>query len=68
VCATRDHGIALQAKRRPGDKSISSKVEPGKALIDAGLHPASDGDGSFACSLRESGAAIIPSSTVTPAQ
>src|SRR6185295_7720607 len=26
------------------------KVETGKALVEAGLHPASGGDGSFACS------------------
>ncbi|HTS53279.1 MAG TPA: OsmC family protein [Burkholderiales bacterium] len=42
--------ITLKARGRLGDESISCKVETGKALVDAGLHPASGGDGSFACS------------------
>jgi uncharacterized OsmC-like protein len=29
---------------------ISCKVETGKGLVEAGLHPATGGDGSFACS------------------
>ena len=42
--------ITLKAKGRLGDENISCKVETGKALVDAGLHPATGGDGSFACS------------------
>ena len=42
--------ITLKARGRLGDENISCKVETGKALVDAGLHPATGGDGSFACS------------------
>ena len=42
--------VTLKARGRLGDESISCKVETGKALVDAGLHPASGGNGSFACS------------------
>jgi len=45
-----DAVITLKARGRLGDESISCKVETGKALVDAGLHPATGGDGSFACS------------------
>ena len=42
--------ITLKAAGRIGDESISCRVETGKALVEAGLHPGSGGDGSFACS------------------
>ena len=42
--------ITLKAKGRLGDENISCKVETGKALVNAGLHPGTGGDGSFACS------------------
>jgi uncharacterized OsmC-like protein len=42
--------ITLKARGRLGDENISCKVETGKALVDAGLHPATGGDSSFACS------------------
>ena len=42
--------ITLKASGRLGDESISCKVETGKALVEAGLHPGTGGDGSFACS------------------
>ena len=42
--------ITLKAKGRLGDENISCKVETGKAPVNAGLHPATGGDGSFACS------------------
>jgi uncharacterized OsmC-like protein len=42
--------ITLRARGRLGDESVSCKVETGKALVEAGLHPATGGDGSFACS------------------
>ena len=42
--------ITLKAAGRIGDENISCRVETGKALVEAGLHPGSGGDGSFACS------------------
>ncbi len=41
--------ITLRAEGRLGD-GVSCKVETGKAMVEAGLHPASGGDGSAACS------------------
>jgi len=32
--------ITLRARGRLGDESVSCKVETGKALVEAGLHPA----------------------------
>ena len=42
--------ITLRAQGRLGDAAVSCRVETGKALVEAGLHPATGGDGSFACS------------------
>jgi uncharacterized OsmC-like protein len=41
--------VTLRARARLGE-NVSCKVETAKQLIEAGLHPASGGDGSFACS------------------
>lgn len=41
--------ITLQASGRIGE-GITCKVETGKALVEAGLHPATGGDGMAACS------------------
>jgi uncharacterized OsmC-like protein len=41
--------ITLKAEGRTGD-GISCKVETGRALVQAGLHPATGGNGMFACS------------------
>ena len=41
--------ITLRAQSRLGE-GITCKVETGKALVEAGLHPATGGDGSSACS------------------
>ncbi|MHA4738146.1 OsmC family protein [Dyadobacter sp. MSC1_007] len=41
--------ITLKAQGEIG-QGISCKVETGKALIEAGLHPATGGDGMLACS------------------
>jgi uncharacterized OsmC-like protein len=41
--------ITLRAEGKIGD-GISCKVETGKALVEAGLHPASGGDGLLVCS------------------
>lgn len=46
-------GAALITLRAEGDldsQEIACSVETGKALVTAGLHPATGGDGSFACS------------------
>src|SRR5437867_5380324 len=47
-----DPGAAVVTLRASGKATgaISCKVETGRALVDAGLHPATGGDGSFACS------------------
>lgn len=42
--------ITLRAQGRLGDQSVACKVETGKALVEAGLHPATGGDGVSACS------------------
>jgi uncharacterized OsmC-like protein len=41
--------ITLQAEGRIGE-GVSCKIETGKALVEAGLHPATGGDGLGACS------------------
>lgn len=41
--------VVLRAKGDVGD-GLSCKVETGRALVVAGLHPATGGDGSAACS------------------
>jgi hypothetical protein len=41
--------ITLRAQARIGER-ISCKVETGKALAEAGLHPATGGNGLLACS------------------
>jgi uncharacterized OsmC-like protein len=41
--------ITLQAKGKVGE-GISCKVDTGRALIEAGLHPATGGTGMLACS------------------
>jgi uncharacterized OsmC-like protein len=41
--------VTLRARARLGE-GITCKVETGKALVEAGLHPATGGDGLSACS------------------
>ena len=41
--------VTLQAKGRLGE-GITCKIETGKARVEAGLHPATGGDGLSACS------------------
>lgn len=41
--------ITLKAEGKIGEH-ISCKIETGKALVEAGLHPATGGDGLLACS------------------
>jgi uncharacterized OsmC-like protein len=42
--------ITLRADGDLGSESISCSVQTGRALVDAGLHPFSGGDGTLACS------------------
>ena len=41
--------ITLSARGSLGE-GVSCRVETGRALVEAGLHPATGGDGTFACS------------------
>jgi len=41
--------ITLKAKSRIGD-GVTCKIETGKAMVEAGLHPATGGDGLSVCS------------------
>ena len=42
--------ITLRANGRLGDESLTCSVETGRAIVEAGLHPATGGDGLSACS------------------
>ena len=42
--------VTLRAQGRLGAEGLTCKVETGRALVDAGLHPATGGDGLSACS------------------
>ena len=42
--------ITLSAQGELDDVTVSCRVETGRALVQAGLHPATGGDGSTACS------------------
>ena len=42
--------ITLKARGTLGSESITCKVETGRALVVAGLHPATGGDGTRVCS------------------
>ena len=42
--------ITLRASGSLGDQGLTCKVESGRALVEAGLHPATGGDGLSACS------------------
>lgn len=42
--------ITLHARGSLDDSSVTCKVETGRALIDAGLHPLTGGDGLHVCS------------------
>src|SRR5271163_5067716 len=42
--------ITLRAHGTLGDEGLTCKVETGRALVEAGLHPATGGDGLSACS------------------
>jgi uncharacterized OsmC-like protein len=42
--------VTLRAQGRLGDEGLTCKVETGGAVVEAGLHPATGGDGLSACS------------------
>jgi len=42
--------LTLRADGELGSEAVSCSVETGRALVEAGLHPASGGDGMLACS------------------
>jgi uncharacterized OsmC-like protein len=42
--------VTLSARARLGSDTITARVETGSARVEAGLHPATGGDGTFACS------------------
>jgi uncharacterized OsmC-like protein len=42
--------VTLRAHGQLGDQAVTCTVATGKALAEAGLHPATGGDGSLACS------------------
>jgi len=42
--------ITLHAAGELGSEEVTCSVQTGRALVEAGLHEASGGDGSFACS------------------
>jgi uncharacterized OsmC-like protein len=42
--------VTLRAHGQLGEDSLTCKVETGRALVEAGLHPATGGDGLSACS------------------
>ena len=42
--------ITLEAQGRLGSEEVSCSVATGRAMVEVGLHPATGGDGSFACS------------------
>jgi uncharacterized OsmC-like protein len=42
--------VTLKAKGEIGDETLTCKVETGRALVEAGLHPATGGEGIAACS------------------
>jgi uncharacterized OsmC-like protein len=42
--------VTLSAEGRLGEENVSCSVATGRAMVEAGLHPATGGDGMLACS------------------
>lgn len=42
--------LTLHASGQLGDEAIACSVDTGRAIVEAGLHPMTGGDGSLACS------------------
>src|SRR5436853_7793394 len=56
--------VTLRAEGRIG-KNITCKIETGKARVEAGLHPATGGDGESACSADMLLEALVSCAGVT---
>ncbi|MGI8571851.1 MAG: OsmC family protein [Solirubrobacteraceae bacterium] len=48
--APADATVVMRAEGELDSLAVSCSVQTGRALVEAGLHPASGGDGSLACS------------------
>ncbi len=57
--------VTLRAEGQLGEERVSCSVSTGRALAEAGLHPASGGDGSLACSGDMLLQALVACSGVT---
>jgi uncharacterized OsmC-like protein len=42
--------VTLRAEGRLGEEAVACSVDTGRAIVEAGLHPASGGNGMLACS------------------
>jgi len=61
--------ITLTAQGQLGDEEVACPVATGQAMAKAGLHPATGGDGSLACSgdmLARSPALAVSYTTAPP--
>jgi uncharacterized OsmC-like protein len=57
--------VTLKAEGTLGDAGLTCKVDTGRALVEAGLHPATGGDGLSACSGDMLLEALVACSGVT---
>lgn len=57
--------IRLEARGVLGEENVSCSITTGKGLVEAGLHPATGGDGSLACSGDMLLEALVACSGVT---
>jgi len=57
--------ITLRADGSLADADVSCSVQTGRALVEAGLHPATGGDGSLACSGDKLLQALVACAGVT---
>ncbi len=57
--------VTLRAMGELGSEEIACSVETGRSLVEAGLHPASGGSGSFACSADMLLQALVACAGVT---
>ena len=57
--------LKLEASGTLGEENVSCSITTGKGLVEAGLHPATGGDGSLACSGDMLLEALVACSGVT---
>jgi len=50
AASPEDARIILRASGKLGEEQLACRIETGRALVTAGLHPKTGGDGSLACS------------------